>query len=74
MKAGDLITVSHPRNNFALHEDADWLIFIAGGIGVTPMLSMVRRLETLDRPWDLFYAARTRLAAAFLDELHAIRP
>jgi vanillate O-demethylase ferredoxin subunit len=35
---------------------------------------MVRRLETLERSWELFYAARTRVAAAFLDELDALRP
>lgn len=74
LRVGDLITVSHPRNNFALHETAEQSVFIAGGIGVTPILSMIRRLEALGRPWTLVYAARTRSAAAFLDELNAIRP
>jgi tetrachlorobenzoquinone reductase len=37
-------------------------------------LSMARRLEALGRSWELFYAARTRLAAAFLDEINNIRP
>ena len=74
IRAGDIITVSHPRNNFALHEEAEHSVLIAGGIGITPLLSMVRRLETLERPWQLFYAARTRLAAAFLDELNVVRP
>jgi ferredoxin-NADP reductase len=49
-------------------------ILIAGGIGITPLMSMVRRLEALGRKWKLFYAARTRCAAAFLDELNALRP
>jgi ferredoxin-NADP reductase len=74
IRAGDIIMVSHPRNNFALHEEAEHSVLIAGGIGITPLLSMVRRLETLKRPWQLFYAAKTRFAAAFLDELHALRP
>jgi ferredoxin-NADP reductase len=74
IKAGDIITMSHPRNNFALHEGAEHSVLIAGGIGITPLLSMVRRLETLERRWQLFYAARTRSAAAFLDELNALRP
>jgi vanillate O-demethylase ferredoxin subunit len=74
IKAGDIITVSHPRNNFALHEEAEHSVLIAGGIGITPLLSMVRRLETLERRWQLCYAARTRVAAAFLDELNALRP
>ena len=74
IRAGDIITVSHPRNNFALHEEAEHSVLVAGGIGITPLLSMVRRLETLERSWELFYAARTRVAAAFLDELNALRP
>jgi tetrachlorobenzoquinone reductase len=74
MRVGDIITVSLPRNNFALQEDAGHSVLIAGGIGITPLLSMVRRLEALGRSWELFYAARTRLTAAFLDELNALRP
>jgi tetrachlorobenzoquinone reductase len=73
-KAGDIVTVSGPRNNFALREDAECSLLIAGGIGITPLMSMIRRLETLGRPWQLFYAARTRRTAAFLDEFDAIRP
>lgn len=73
IRAGDLITVSHPRNNFTLHEAAEHSVLIAGGIGITPLLSMVRRLEQLGRSWELFYAARTRRAAAFLDECNALR-
>ncbi|MCP4620275.1 MAG: oxidoreductase [Bradyrhizobium sp.] len=73
-KAGDIVTASAPRNNFALREDAQHSLLIAGGIGITPLMSMIRRLEALGRPWNLSYAARTRRAAAFLDELGAIRP
>ena len=74
IKVGDIITISAPRNNFALREDAECSVLIAGGIGITPLMSMIRRLEKLARPWKLFYAARTRRAAAFLDDLHGIRP
>jgi tetrachlorobenzoquinone reductase len=73
MRVGDIINISHPRNNFALQEDAAHSVLIAGGIGITPLLSMIRRLEALGRSWQLFYAARTRGAAAFLDELNAVR-
>lgn len=73
-KAGDIVAVSTPRNNFALREDAEYSLLIAGGIGITPLMSMIRRLEALARPWKLSYAARTRWAAAFLGELDAIRP
>ncbi|TWB88382.1 vanillate O-demethylase ferredoxin subunit [Bradyrhizobium macuxiense] len=70
---GDVMTISVPRNNFALCEEAGHSVLIAGGIGITPLLSMVRRLEALGRRWELFYAARTRAAAAFLDELGTYR-
>src|SRR6266536_84 len=74
VRAGDIIRISLPRNSFALQENADHSVLIAGGIGITPLLSMVRRLESLGRRWKLFYAARTRCVAAFLDELNALRP
>jgi vanillate O-demethylase ferredoxin subunit len=73
-KAGDIVTISMPRNNFALREDAESSLLIAGGVGITPLASMIRRLQALSRPWKLHYAARTRRAAAFLGELGAIGP
>ena len=74
MRVGDVLTISHPRNNFVLQEDADHSVLIAGGIGITPLFSMIRRLEALGRSWELFYAARTQLTAAFLAELKNLRP
>lgn len=73
LRAGDIIAVSHPRNNFGLEENAAHSVLIAGGIGITPLLSMIRRLDALGRSWELFYAARTHLSAAFLDELNSLR-
>jgi ferredoxin-NADP reductase len=72
LRAGDLIVVSHPKNNFAMQESAVHSILIAGGIGITPLLSMIRRLGALGRSFELYYAARTRVAAAFLDELTSL--
>src|ERR1700752_3177224 len=74
VRVGDIVTISHPRNNFALHESAAHSVLIAGGIGITPLLSMIRRLESLGRSWELFYAAPTRVTAAFLDELNILGP
>jgi ferredoxin-NADP reductase len=74
VRVGNIIPISHPKNNFALDETAAHSVLIAGGIGITPLLSMIRRLETLGRSWELFYAARSRLAAAFVDDLKARRP
>jgi vanillate O-demethylase ferredoxin subunit len=46
-------------------------MLIAGGIGVTPIVSMVARLRSLARSWELHYAVRRRSEAAFLDGLLA---
>ncbi|MET4575932.1 PDR/VanB family oxidoreductase [Ottowia thiooxydans] len=72
MRPGDVITISHPRNNFPLEEDADHSVLVAGGIGITPLWSMIQRLETLGRSWELYYAARSRRNAAFLQELRLL--
>ncbi|MDO9360933.1 MAG: PDR/VanB family oxidoreductase [Polaromonas sp.] len=72
MRPGDVITIAGPRNHFKLVEDAGHSVFIAGGIGITPLLSMMRRLNDLKRPWELHYAARTRMQAGFLDEVREL--
>ncbi len=69
LRPGDVLTVNGPRNNFALNEAAEKSIFIAGGIGITPMVSMTERLTSLKKDWELVYCARTRAAAAFVDVL-----
>lgn len=68
-RPGDLLTVSGPRNNFALEETAEKSIFIAGGIGITPMLCMIERLSAIGRDWGLIYCSRKRSGAAFLESL-----
>jgi len=74
LKVGDKLTISGPRNNFPLNENADHSVLIAGGIGITPILSMATRLQELGRSWELYYAARTRQSAAFLDRLRELQP
>lgn len=68
-RAGDMVTITAPKNNFPLHEEADESVFIAGGIGITPIMSMIARLSALGRAWELIYCARTRAMAAFADSL-----
>lgn len=72
LRAGDTLTISPPRNNFPLNEGAAESLLISGGIGITPLLAMIRRLEKLDRSWRLYYCSRTRKSAAFLSELRAL--
>ena len=69
LRVGAVLTISKPRNNFALFEEARHTVFIAGGIGITPIMSMIRRLEVLGRTWELHYCARTPQTAAFMDVL-----
>lgn len=71
LRVGTVLHVGEPRNNFQLVETAPHSVLIAGGIGVTPIVSMVARLRTLGRSWELHYAVRRRSEAAFLDELSA---
>jgi vanillate O-demethylase ferredoxin subunit len=69
LRAGMIVPVGAPRNNFALHEDAPHSLLIAGGIGITPIASMVSRLRARGLAWELHYSARRREEAAFLEEL-----
>ncbi len=69
LRVGDLLAIAPPENHFPLDEKAAHSILIAGGIGITPLLSMARRLNALGRSWDLFYAARSRRSAAFIRDL-----
>ena len=72
LRVGETLQVTHPANNFHLHEDEAYTVLIAGGIGVTPLLGMARRLTQIGRPWQMIYAARSRASAAFVDTLQAL--
>lgn len=72
LRVGQAVTIGLPRNNFPLNEEAAHSVFIAGGIGITPIYSMVQRLQQIGHAWELHYAARSREAAAFLPELRAL--
>jgi tetrachlorobenzoquinone reductase len=66
LKVGTVLQISRPRNNFPLDEQAPHSVFIAGGIGITPFLSMLRRLNALSRSWTLHYCVQKRSRAVFL--------
>jgi len=72
LRIGMQLVISAPRNNFALDEAADHTVLVAGGIGITPLLCMARRLRDLRRSFELLYFARSRRSAAFLDQLKAL--
>jgi vanillate O-demethylase ferredoxin subunit len=72
LRCGQTLSVGAPRNHFPLDETAPLSVFFAGGIGITPILGMIRRLESIGRPWRLHYACRDRAHAAYLTELQAL--
>ncbi|MCR4264586.1 PDR/VanB family oxidoreductase [Nitratireductor sp. ZSWI3] len=72
LKEGDVITASMPRNDFALADTDAPVLLIAGGIGVTPLISMAAELKAKEHPFDFHYAGRSRPMLAFVDELTAI--
>jgi ferredoxin-NADP reductase len=72
VRVGMTLPISAPRNNFRLHEEADRSVLVAGGIGITPILCMLRRLMSIRRPVELLYFARSRRSAAFAAEIEAL--
>jgi vanillate O-demethylase ferredoxin subunit len=73
VRAGQILTITPPRNHFPLIEDAPHTFLIAGGIGITPLWCMIQRLEHLGRSWELHYCAREREVAAFYEPLHELK-
>lgn len=68
LRPGDVLTVSAPRNNFPL-VDAKHYIFVAGGIGITPFIPMMREVSAKGRSWTLLYCNRRNADAPFLAEI-----
>ncbi|WP_405697092.1 PDR/VanB family oxidoreductase [Streptomyces sp. NBC_01185] len=71
LRPGQQITVSEPRNRFEL-EDADAYVFVAGGIGITPLLAMAREAARRGTAWRMVYGGRSRASMAFSGELDAL--
>jgi phthalate 4,5-dioxygenase reductase component len=71
VKAGDELTVMAPVNDFGLPPRAQDFLFIAGGIGVTPIVAMIRQVMAEGKRFRLFYCSRSPETTAFRDELSA---
>lgn len=65
---GSTLRIRGPRNHFELDTSPKYL-FIAGGIGITPMLPMIAKAEAEHAEWRLVYGGRTRGSMAFLTDL-----
>ena len=70
LEVGDELVLRGPRNNFHFAK-APRYRFVAGGIGITPILTMVAAAEAAGADWSLLYGGRRRDSMAFLDELAA---
>lgn len=68
LAVGDVVGVGGPRNNFPLVPSERYL-FVAGGIGITPILPMIAACEAAGKPWRLVYGGRRASSMAFRDEL-----
>ncbi|MCY4543179.1 MAG: 4Fe-4S dicluster domain-containing protein [Rhodobacteraceae bacterium] len=68
-REGRLTAISRPRNHFPLDEDASMSLLFAGGIGVTPLVSMAHRLHEVGRDFLLHYSARESTGIAFEREI-----
>ena len=55
LSAGDVVSIEGPRNHFKLDETRSHSILIAGGIGITPLLSMCRKLSVIGASFELHY-------------------
>lgn len=69
LQRGDKLKIRGPRNHFRFDESTKKAIFIAGGIGITPVATMARRAKELGIDYELHYSGRSRDTMAFLDEL-----
>ncbi len=74
VRVGDLLTISPPRNAFALASGAVHAVLLAGGIGITPLKAMAHQLRAQGASFELHYCVRSRQTAAFLPELQATVP
>ena len=69
VKAGDQLLVAPPINDFGLPQRAQDFLFIAGGIGITPIMAMIREVQRQGKRFRLFYCARSPETTAFAEEL-----
>jgi phthalate 4,5-dioxygenase reductase component len=72
LKIGSVVDISPPVNLFPLDECPGGVLLIAGGIGITPILSMIRSLTRDGRPFHLVYLARDAESAAFIGEIETL--
>ena len=69
VKEGDEMIITYPVNLFSLDLRARKHVFLAGGIGITPFMSMIGQLERTNGNWELHYSARSEALGTYVDIL-----
>ena len=72
IRVGMILAISAPRNNFPLRPTTAKSVLLAGGIGITPILCMLRELSRQGQAVDLIYCARSKEQVAFLTEIQSL--
>lgn len=72
LRPGDRVTITEPDNHFPLRPHREPAVLLAGGIGITPIISMAAALTAEKRPHRLIYAGRARTELAFLPEIEQL--
>ncbi|SDK04197.1 PDR/VanB family oxidoreductase [Streptomyces indicus] len=68
LRPGMRLRVRGPRNRFPLKPSSAY-VFVAGGIGITPILPMLRAAEASGADWRILYCGRSRASMPYLDEV-----
>jgi ferredoxin-NADP reductase len=74
LMVGDEMAISTPVNLFSLDLRAKKLLFIAGGIAITPFLAQIKRLDRAHGNWELHYACRSKAHGSYADYLTTAHP
>ncbi len=69
VQVGDTLQIAGPRNAFPLREEAAEHVLVAGGVGITPIRSMIHRLQAIGAPFRVIYCTRTAADTAYRAEL-----
>lgn len=73
IREGDTLFIGTPVNNFGLHNGAVRTILIAGGIGITPIISMAHQLDDSGGAFELYYLTRSMAETAFREDIGAAK-
>lgn len=69
IRVGDTLTMRGPRNHFRLDPDAERYVFVAGGIGITPIVAMADHVRAQGKDYEIHYCGRGEAGMALLGRL-----